>query len=159
MPKDPPTVQVNFSIDAKRLTAAREALAVVSYNNLVAWLDRLGYADILTEFLKSEGYESLSDEAKGRFLHDADVLSLALIRRDFDAGMQGIAEDPPFTTLKHDKAFHVVGGDHLVASFPIAETSFSVAQSLAMSAARALNDIVGAWLDARATTYESAIEQ
>lgn len=66
-----PTIEINFTVDARRLEAVRPVLG-----------------DIIDQARQS-------DESSGYW---AGQLGMALLEADFIAGSKGIAEDPPFFT-------------------------------------------------------------
>lgn len=94
----PPSMHINFTIDASRLNAARDTLAKVAFDNWKRWATALpgAHDDIATM-----EYDDLPQERKELFIGDADRYAVALLREDFEYGVAGLADHPPFYSKRY----------------------------------------------------------
>jgi hypothetical protein len=164
-----PTVEINFTIDASRLSASREAIAAFAHEQWVHWMtylfshgDHIGDGETITleegSFIiparlvrrwqqqMEAPYDELLEEEKDSDRAQADKFIRMLLQSDFHYGAAGVMEDPPFTHVKRDGAFVVERGDLQVASWDVGEYPFNMARDMAASAAAALNETVLDWL-------------
>lgn len=123
-----PNIELNFTIDARRLTASRDVLAEVIHK--------------ARRSKKSDAYW-------------ANQIGIALLQKDFELGAQGLVDDPPFFTEKRED-FHCVCADDpvrvdesiIIASVAADDVAGDPA-GFVDGMADTLNRVVYNWLEAR----------